>query len=206
MKLWLTCIVIALLLAPYAFAGEDERSADSTSATATSATSADVADVDASDSHAEREAIVAILSHYHEVPNRQQLEAGSDDARTIVFDLARDEDAFVFHRQRALRALSHWPDDEVYDYLLSLLHDENTEDGLRHHLLPVLAEGFGEKAIEDLKRYLFNAEDPHIRISAAGAIATIPGDDAHELLLQALQRETNPIVQRRLETYATRLR
>lgn len=205
MKLWLICIVIALLLAPHAFAGEEEQPADSDAHSATTSAKAS-ADVDAEDEYDEREAIIAILSHYHEVPNRRQLEAGSDEARTIVFDIAQDEDAFIFHRQRAIRALAHWPDDEVYDYLIGLLNDEETEDGLRHHLLPVLAEGFGERSLEELKQFLFEAEDPHIRISAGGAIATIPGDEAHEMLLKALQRESSPIVQRRLETYATRLR
>lgn len=199
MKLWIICIAIALLVAPKAFAGDDDPTRASSSA------GAEITDQQA-DGNDDREAIIALLSHYHEMPDRQQLERGSDDAREIVFDLARDEDTFLFHRQRALRALAHWADEEVYEFLVELLDDEDTEDGLRHHLLPVLADGFGEDALDELTPFLFDDDDPQIRISAASAIASIPGEKAHKKLITALEREEHPVVASRIESFATRLR
>lgn len=200
MKFWIICIVIALLIAPKAFAEDDAPKPDA------SPSSSETADEVEEREHDEKENIIALLSHYHEVPDREQLERGSENAKEIIFELARDEEVFLFHRQRALRALANWPTDEVYDYLVELLHDEATEDGLRHHLLPVLADGFGEDALEDLEPFLFEASDPQIRISAASAIASIPGDTSHDKLVEALRSETNPVVQSRIETFATRIR
>ena len=199
MKLWILCIVIALLLAPRAFAEDDPARtlADDDAATASDAVEREV-DV--------RDNVIALLSHYHEMPDRKLLEKATPDAKDIVFELARDEEAFLFHRQRALRALANWPTEEVYEYLVELLQDEQTEDGLRHHLMPVLAEGFGEEALPVLEPFLLEASDPQIRISAAAAIATIPGDAAHKRLIEALHNEEHPVVHSRIETFATRIR
>lgn len=153
----------------------------------------------------QRRSIQAWLSHYHELPSRADLERISPNARSIVFEIARDEDAFLFHRQRALRALTHWPDQEVFTYLQNLLHHESTEDGLRHNLLPILATGFGVDALPDLRVFLFQAEDPQIRISAAAAINQIPGDLTHRLLLEALESERNPLVRNRLREFSIRI-
>lgn len=195
MKLWIALIIIALLVAPQAFAGE-EPAVDSTQPDEQLAHS----DTDRSQS-SEREAIKAHLAHHHQLPDRETLEMASDNARNIVFELARDEDTFLLHRQRALKALAHWPDEEVYDYLSGLLADEQTEDGLRHHLLPVLADGFGAEALNDLVPYLLDEDDPQLRISAAGAIAHIPGDEAAQVLDEALQTEDHPVVLSRIEEF-----
>lgn len=153
-----------------------------------------------------RRSIKAWLSHHHQVPSRAELERITPEARSIVFDIARDEDVFLFHRHRALVALGHWPDQEVKSYLQTLLNNETTEDGLRHHLIPILATSFGEAALEDLRPFLIEAADPQIRISAAAAIAEIPGDQALQLLKQALEVERHPLVRSRLENYAKHLK
>ena len=197
MKIWIILILLALLAAPNAFAGETEVRNHNDR---TLRDSDDKGETDI------REIITVVLSHHHEIPTREDLESRTDDAREIVFEIARDEEAFLFHRHRALRALTHWPDAEVYDYLHGLLVDEDTEDGMRHHLLPILANGFGERALDDLEPFLTEAADPQIRISAAGAISRVPGERAVEMLLSALKSETHPLVQTRLETYASRLR
>ena len=192
MKLWIVLIVIALLVAPKAFAG-DEPAADIDERDQAVTQSDERAD--------EREAIEVHLAHHHQLPDRETLEKASDNARAIVFEIARDDDAFLLHRQRALKALALWPDDEVYEYLSELLEDEATENGLRHHLLPVLANGFGEEALDDLSPYLLENSDPQIRISAAGAIAEISGDNAGELLDEALETEEHPLVESRIEGF-----
>lgn len=194
MKFWIALLIITFLFAPKAFAsdGPDASATGDEQVTGEPVQQAD-----------EREMIIALLSHHHELPDRRMFERASDDARTIVFDIARDEEAFLFHRQRAFRALTYWADDEIYDYLVGLLHDDDTEDGLRHHLLPTIVNGFGADALEDIRPYLFDADDPQIRISAAGAIATLDDERALRMLTEALEVEQNPVVERRLEQYAT---
>lgn len=199
MKFWITLIVLTVLLAPKAFAGDDTFVDEDRERLAIQSTE----DADKPD---DRKVITVLLSHHHEMPTREALEAGTPDAREIVFEIAGDEEAFLFHRHRALRALTLWPDTEVYEYLHGLLVDDETEDGLRHHLLPILADGFGAQALDDLEPYLTNSEDPQIRISAAGAIVQIPGERALQTLLTALENEKHPLVQRRLENFAGRLR
>ena len=195
MKFWIALIAILLLLAPKAFAGDDPAS------DTTSPSDDEVTTYQGTGDHDPeiRQAIIAHLSHHHEVPDRKTLERVSDDARTIVFEIAGDDDAFSFHRQRAFRALAHWADDEIYELIVERLEDDDLDDGLRHHLLPVLADGFGEDALDDLEPFLFEADDPQIRMSAAHAIGDIDGDPARQLLRDALETEDNSVVERRLE-------
>lgn len=201
MKFWIVLIAISLLVAPKALA-DDSPQPDAADGEPEAAHSS--ADHDGDNSRAD---IEALLSHYHELPDRETLEESDDDARSIVFEIARDDEAFLMHRQRAMSALAHWPDDEVYEFLVEQLDDDQTEDGLRHHLLPVVANGFGEDALEDIEPYLLEDSDPQIRISAAGAIAhNIEGERGIEMLEEALEQEDNPIVERRLEDYLDDLR
>lgn len=198
MKLWIILIVIALLVAPQAFAHPGDAPDDATSSdTATSPVGEDVD---------EREAIVAWLAHYHKIPDRRQFEEISDDARDIIFELAQDNEALAFYRRRAMKALTNWPTQQTYDYLVDVLHDEDTDDGLRHHLLVILADGFGDKALDELEPFLFDADDPQLRISAGNAISQISGDRAYEMIVDALHAEEHPVVQARLEQFAPRVR
>ena len=195
MKLWIALIILALLVAPKALADDAPSPPDHKPGHQAHPGSAEAQPTP------ERQAIAALLSHHHEVPDRETLEDAVDDPRQVVFEIARDDDSFVFHRQRALNALTHWPDDEVYDYLVGLLDDDSTEDGLRHHLLPILVDGFGDDALEALAPYLVDADDPQIRISAAAAISELSSDDARQLLEDALEVEEHPVVTSRLRTY-----
>ncbi len=195
MKLWIILLVIAMLVAPKAFADPGaELSPDDATATSSDA------EMD------ERENIIVWLGHYHKIPDRRQFESISDDARDIIFEIAQDEEAPAFYQRRAMKALSNWADEEVYEYLVGVLDEKSTDDGLRHHLLLVLADGFGEEALDHLRPYLFEASDPHLRISAANAIAQIPGDRAYEMLVDALHQEEHPVVESRLKQFAPRLR
>lgn len=195
MKFWIIVALLTLILSPAAIAQEQDTPKRPT------LPSTETPDAKADD----YEAILAWLSHYHEVPGRAQLEAVSPRARQILFDIAQDEDAFLMHRHRALYALGTWADQEVYAYLTNLLVNESTEDGLRHHLLPILAQNFGEKALDALAPFLQH-DDPQIRISAAGAIAHIPGDAPKATLRSAMKDETHPMVQGQLERFTTEIR
>lgn len=195
MKIWLLLVVLTLILSPSAMAQEQETHKRP------DRPSAQVPEIEPR----EKEAILAWLSHYHEVPGRAQLEEVSPLARQILFEIAQDEEAFLMHRHRALYALGAWADQEVYDYLQGLLIDENTEDGLRHHLLPILANNFKEAALKDLTPFLSH-DDPQIRISAAGAIAQIPGDAPRATLLKAMENEQHTMVRAQLERYTTQIR
>ncbi len=198
MKFWITLFVLALLAMPQAMAGEvggdDPRSSVDVDRSA-----ADQADRDLKN-------IKAWLSHFHKVPSRAELEQVSDDARDIVFKLAADEESFLFHRQRAIRALAHWADDEVRALFNEMLADEAIEEGLLFHIIPALANGFGEDAIDDLVPYLRDHDNPHIRISAARAIASIPGEEGQPVLAEALHDEEHPIVKKQLEDLSMILR
>lgn len=150
--------------------------------------------------------VQAWLSLHHRIPTRKELEALSSDARQIVLDMAADEEAFLFHRHRALHALVHWPDEGVFNFLVGLLHDPATEEGMLHHLLPTLGEAFGDRAIPVLEPILMNDDDAQMRISAAAALAEIDSDAAIAVLRRALETEQNSVVLYRLERFATRLR
>lgn len=195
MKIWLILAIITLLLSPSAMAQQEETHRRP------EMPSTELPGQEAG----EREAVLAWLSHYHQVPTREQLEKASPQARQLLFEIAQDESAFLMHRHRALYALGAWADQEVYDYLQGLLADEDTEDGLRHHLLPIMAQSFGQEALQDLVPFLTH-DDPQIRISAAGAIAHIPGEAPKEALLKAMDAEKHPMVQTQLERYTTEIR
>lgn len=195
MKLWIALIILALLVAPKALADDAPSTPEHDAEQQTHPDSAE------GQPTPERQAIAALLSHHHDVPDRAALEDAADDPRQVVFEIARDDDSFVFHRQRALNALTHWPDEEVYDYLVGLLDDDSTEDGLRHHLLPIVADGFGDDALDAIEPYLVDADDPQIRMSAAAAIAEISSDDSRQLLQDALEVEEHPVVSSRLRTH-----
>ena len=162
--------------------------------------------VDTSGVDDEVRAVKAWLSLHHRIPTRKELEALSPNARQIVLDVAGDEETFLFHRHRALHALVHWPDDEVFTFLVGLLHDPSTEEGMRHHLLPTLGEGFGDRAVPVLEPILLNDEDPQIRISAAAALAEVDSDAAIAVLRHALETEQHSVVRYRLEQFAIQLR
>lgn len=198
MKLWFFILTIALLSSPPASAQQD-RSQDAVDGVSPTPMAEDASDD-------ERDTIITLLSHHHEVPDRRTLKGVTDDARAIVFAIADDEEAFPFHRHRALRALTHWPDEEVYQYLRALLVDEKTDDALRHHLLPILADGFGDRALSELERFVRDAEDPQVRVSAVEAIASVATDDARQTLAKALDDEDHPLVVRRLQSHLSKLR
>jgi hypothetical protein len=193
MKLFLLLLITLSLLASMAVADEPRDPAKD-------------ADPSAAIDFDEVEAITAWLSHYHRLPTAAELERVSPRAREIVFEIALDEDAFLFHRHRAIHALSHWPDHEVFDFLSGLLTDDATDEGLKHHLVMTLARGFGDRAVPLIEPFLLTHEDPQLRISAAAALAKIDGDASHQILLRALEQEENSIVRSRIEHYATRIR
>ena len=198
MKTFLLLIFFALVVAPSAFAQETHGGHSHSDLPSGHGH-------DSSDLDEQRRAVKLWISHHHEIPDRAQLEDVSPHARQFVFEIARDEEAFLFHRHRALRALANWPDQEVHDFLRELLINPDTEDGLRHHLIPILAHGFGEDSLESLRPFLFDAEDPQIRITTAVAIGHIPGQRALDVLIEALEVEEHPLVRNRIEDYATRI-
>ncbi len=191
MKKCLPLILIALLMASPAFA-DTAPSADDHRAE-------------------ERQSVQVLLANHHELPERSLLDEAADDARQIVTDIATDEEVFRLYRQRALMALGYWADEESYQIILEHLEDDQTPNSTRHLLMPVLGEHFAhgefeERTVDTLESYLFEADDPHLRISAAKALNHIDSDTSVQLLRRALEVEEVDFVRERIAGYARTLR
>jgi len=199
MKLFLIALTLLSLLATSVGA--------QTTAPSPNASTPDVADGATKDADANiEEAVRMLLSQHHNVPDLKQLLALTPRAQEIVERIARDEDAFAFHRERALIAMGYWPDDATYAYLLGLLQDPQTDESLLHTLLPLLTNSFGERAIGDLTPVLLDHENVQIRLSAAAAIGSLNSDAGYKVLDVAIEQEPNAIARQRIEDFAGRLR
>ncbi|RAL24878.1 hypothetical protein DL240_01325 [Lujinxingia litoralis] len=200
MKLWLLTLALLSLIASPAMAENGDRRVS----TPSSDTPGDVRPSQG-DAHIE-EAVLMLLSQHHQVPTRKQLETLTPRAKEIVGRLARTEGLFAFHRERALLAMGHWPDDATFAYFQSLLQAPDTEEGLVHTLISVLASSYGERALDVLSPLLLGHDDVQVRLSAGAAIGSLNSDAGAKLLDVAIDQEPNAIARQRLEGFAARLR
>ncbi|MGM0558897.1 MAG: HEAT repeat domain-containing protein [Myxococcota bacterium] len=144
-----------------------------------------------------------LLSGYHGLPSKQQLEDKLPNTRQVLMAYAQDERVFPLYRKRALRALGYYADDEVQSLYEAMLADSDTEDMVRHTLLGLLAEHFGADGVSTIEPYLYR-DDVQLRLTAVEALRKIDSDAALDALNKAKKEETNQIVKRRLEE-ATRI-
>ncbi|RVU47924.1 hypothetical protein EA187_00360 [Lujinxingia sediminis] len=199
MKLFLIALTLLSLLATGANAEPAAKPSDTSAPGVSDDASA------ARDAHIE-EAVLMLLSQHHRAPTLKQLEGLTPRARYFVERIARDEDAFAFHRERALIALGYWADDATFNYLAGLLDNPQTDESLLHTLLPLLANSFGERAVGELTPFVLEHDNVQVRISAAAALGRLNSDEAFKILDIAIEQEPNPIARQRIEDAAARLR
>jgi hypothetical protein len=144
-----------------------------------------------------------LLSGYHGLPSKQQLEDKLPNARHVLLAYAQDDRVFPLYQKRALRALGYYADAEVKSLYEAKLADSDTEDMVRHTLIGLLAEHFGADSVSTISPYLYK-EDVQLRLTAVEALRKVDSDAAQAALNEAKKEETNTIVKRRLEE-ATRI-
>lgn len=138
-----------------------------------------------------REKLTLLLSGYHGLPGRAQLEAAIPEVRVQLEALARDPKAFLLHRQRALVALGAWADEGVFALYTEVLKEQQPDEDLVHRVLPAACQAFGERAMPLVERFLASRELDlrHTAIDALGQVDT-PASLAR--LERALKQERDP--------------
>ena len=144
------------------------------------------------------ERAILLLSGYHGIPERAEFEDALPDAKDVLFAIAQDEDAFPLHRNRAIAALSYWPEADVEAFYRELLLDEATPEMTVHRVIGLMGAAFGEEVIADIAPFLDNA-DVQYRLSAVHALSQIGTDNALQLLNDSLQIEQSPVVLERIQ-------
>lgn len=196
-KLITTTIAGLMLLAAPAAAGDSADRPDTNLPEASAAKS-----VDQLEPSVARDARL-LLSGYHGLPSKQQLESKLPNARMVLMTYAKDDRVFPLYRKRALRTLGYYADAEVRALYEATLESDQTEDMLRHTLLGLLAEHFGADSVSTIEPYLRD-DDVQLRLTAVEALRTVDSDAAQDALREAKKDESNKIVKRRLEE-ATRV-
>ena len=65
-----------------------------------------------------------LLSGYHGLPSKQQLEDKLPNTRHVLMAYAQDDRVFPLYRKRAVRALGYYADDEVQSLYQAMLVDD----------------------------------------------------------------------------------
>ncbi|MCA9562622.1 MAG: HEAT repeat domain-containing protein [Myxococcales bacterium] len=159
---------------------------------------------------AELEQTLTLLSAYHEVPSRDELEAVSPNARQILESIATDTSVFRHHRTRAMAALANWSDARVlamYESWLdsALASDIPAEFESSHSAAILLAETFPSEAVQPLSEMLENS-DLQVRLTAIHVLGLIGSEDALNVLQDALINETNTVAIERMQANLAQLR
>lgn len=136
-----------------------------------------------------------LLSGYHGLPDREAL-AASPNAFAIVSALSHSDNVLV--RDRALEALGRfWPSGDVFLAYANVVADETTPDGMRHRIMLVAAEVFGDRAVPMIRPYL-SVDDVQLRLTAVEALGRIRTDQVVAILEAHADSETNALVLERI--------
>ncbi|MFN3201285.1 MAG: HEAT repeat domain-containing protein [Bradymonadia bacterium] len=141
--------------------------------------------------------VMSLLLARHQLPVQKQFEAASPEAPAILKQVVKDASVPDFQRYAAYEALGYWPDDEVFDLYLAAIAKEQAE-GQRHRVMRYLAQSFAERSVTPLAAALRDP-DPQIRITAATALADVPGAKGQAAINEALKWESNKVVREKLE-------
>jgi HEAT repeat protein len=147
-----------------------------------------------------------LLSGYHAIPSKAELDAVSPKAELIVNALVSAQDTSPFIMPRAISSLvAHWPNARTLTTLRSKLNHPKLADATRHQLLLALP-ALGAQVIPDLLPYLSHADD-QLRMSAAHALGQLNDHDlALKALHDALDAERDPVVREAIERAARAIR
>jgi hypothetical protein len=123
------------------------------------------------------EKIALLLSAHHELPPRALFEQQIPQAKELLIALAMRTELFRPHRNRAIEALSMWPDDDVRQVYLALLDDARTPVLTKHRILLLVPKVFGAETPKVLEPW-----------------RTHPDARLRETALTAIRRSQSPLV------------
>jgi hypothetical protein len=132
-----------------------------------------------------------LLSAYHALPTREQLEAAlGAAAQGALWAIVRDEEGSALHRDRAVVALAAWPDDTLRQYLDEVLTTAGEDDMDRHRAITVYTRAFGDASLDVIAPLLAEGS-LQVRLTAIDAVQGIGTPTARALLesVRPLQAE-----------------
>ncbi len=139
----------------------------------------------------QQEQVQFLLTSIHEVPSRTALNEVASDPKAILMELVETRQGFI--RDRALLALGHYADGQVWSLYASLLNDSASPEAMRHKLMMRTAEVFGESALDMVVPYLSHG-DVQMRLTAVAALQSMNSVAARSELAERLDAEASPIV------------
>ena len=148
------------------------------------------------------EQTLLLLSSYHDTPDRALLEQLHPQIDELLHQIAIAPSGFDLYRDRALAALSQWPNDRVFDLYVDRLNADDTSEITQHRVIALLAYTFPVESVDILEPYL-QAENVQFRLSAIAALQQTGSTEAINRLELAVEHEEHPAVLERLETALT---
>lgn len=145
-----------------------------------------------------RAQILDLLSSRHQLPARDRFEAAAPEPAKLLRAIAVDPSVPDLQRYAAYEALGWWPDDATFALYVEAVAPAQ-KAGQRHRVMRYLALAFGERALAPLTATLTGDGDPQIRLTAATAIADIPGDAARAALTAASKSDEAAVVRQGIE-------
>jgi hypothetical protein len=118
--------------------------------------------------------IALLLSAHHALPSRAVFERSVPEAKQVLLSLATRTELFRPYKNRAIEALSMWPDDDVRQVYLALLDDEATPALTKHRILLLVPQVFGAETPKVLERWRTHP-DPKFRATALTALRRSKG-------------------------------
>lgn len=128
-----------------------------------------------------REHIELLLSAYHGLPGRAELEE-IDSAQAILWEIVNDPASIGVHRERALLSLGYWPDAALRTWLETMLRDADGEVLLAHDALLLYSAKFDDEAAVAIIAPLVQSEDVSLGLTAVEALRTMQSPGATAIL------------------------
>jgi len=148
-----------------------------------------------------RQQVLEQLGGIEDAPTQASLSALGPGVAAELMELAEDTTLPHTRRARALHALGWFPSEETHAVLTAAL---DGQDALfARKAAYALANGWGERALDDLSRAL-SSDDVQLRIAAANALGNVGTEASKALLDQRLPVETVPAVRETIEKNSKR--
>lgn len=140
----------------------------------------------------EVEAVLLLLSAHHQLPESERFETVTPNVEPILHYLTHSTDIEPLFRDRALEALSYFPNAQTFARWAEVFMDEDERELVRHRMLALLADNGAPSAIGFAVIWLQD-DDVQRRLTAVLAMANqgVPG---RTLLAERLEIEESELV------------
>lgn len=142
---------------------------------------------------ADVETAVLLLSGFHGIADQATFAEQIAEPVPVLWSIVRDATRPHFMRDRALIALTYWPDETLRSHLMTMLTQASDDSMDKHTAMTLLARGFGEDALPTLVPML-QSEDLQIRLTAVDSLRLIGTPASLEALASARQGEAHRLV------------